>query len=188
MKGYKSFKRENGKLKCEDVEYEIGGTYEVKPKRGRIKVCNIGIQYYTKIECMLNYHLEKEDLIICEIEDVGDQREVKKNKISTNKIKIIKEINKDEYPFKCDERGNIIYEKDHKKNEYFWVYKYDEKGNMIYEKDSCGYEYFWVYKYDEKGNMIYKKDSDGIEYFWKYDEKGKLIRRENNKEIFEKIA
>ncbi len=179
IKGYKGFKWKENKLNCEDVNYQVGKTYEVK---GKIKLCNIGIHYCEKIDDVLTYY-DVKDLVICEVEDLG--KTIKSNdKNVTNKLKIVKIINKPQF----DDKGNIIYQKDGGGKEYFWEYKYDNKGNIIYKKDCYGDEYF--YKYDDKGNKIYQKDWYGYEYFWeyKYDDKGNIIYKKDcyGKEYFYK--
>ena len=184
IKGYKGFKWKENKLNCEDVNYQVGKTYEVK---GKIKLCNIGIHYCEKIDDILTYY-DLKDLVICEVEDLG--KTIKSNdKNVTNKLKIVKIINKSKWNklfkrYKYDNKGNMIYKKDCYGDEYFW--EYDDKGNIIYQKDCDGKEYY--YKYDNKGNMIYKKDCYGDEYFYKYDNKGNMIYQKNcyGKEYFYK--
>ena len=176
MKGYKGFTKKDCKLVCQDVEYEIGSTYRVTPNE-KIEICNIGIHYCKKVEDILNYYPADKDLVICEIEDLDENSEDKDDKTVTSKIKIIKEIDAEKYPFKYDEHGNKTYQKDSYGNEYFYEYKYDEHGNIIYKKDSDGYE--WVWKYDEHGNMTYKKNPNGYEWVWKYDEHGNMTYKKN---------
>jgi YD repeat-containing protein len=154
MKGYKGFYKEEGKLVCQDVNYVIGGEYEVE---GDIELCKNGIHYCKDIDDVFRYYPHKDNLVVCEIEDIGDVREEGGNKIVTNKIRVVRNVtdrlNELCARHKYDEKGNMVYEKDSDGNEY----KYDERGNVVYEKDSDGNEY----KYDERGNKVYMKDCSG---------------------------
>lgn len=73
---------------------------------------------------------------------------------------------------KYDNKGNKIYYKDSKGDEYWW--EYDKNGNNIHYKGSNNGLEEWS-EFDEKNNMIYWKDFDGQEYWYKFDE--------NNEEI-----
>lgn len=173
IKGYKGFYRKNGKLTCLDVTYEIGKTYATN----KVKLCNFGIHYCEKLDDVLDYYDLNDELVICEVEDLGDLTIKNGNKSVTNKLKIIKEIKDFKSKLKnmkFDKNNNLIYKKDCNGNE--WFYKYDKNNNKIYQKYYNGDEWFW--KFDKNNNMTYKKDYSGDEFFYKYDK--------NNNKIYKK--
>jgi hypothetical protein len=160
-KGYKGFYKENGKLMCRDTSYEVGKTYATN----RVEVCDWGIHYCKKLIDVLGYYTYKDNLVICEVEDIGDQSVTTDKKTATNKLKIVREVkalkSKIKSRYKFDKNNNLIYEKDSAGNEWFW--KYDKNNNKIYKKNSAGDEWFW--KYDKNNNKIYKKNSAGDEWY-----------------------
>ena len=90
MKGYKGF---NQNMTCRGFQYEIGKEYEMS---GKIELCKRGFHFYKNIIDVRNYYsIENKDVILCEIEATGKVIEGD-NKCVTNKIKIIREINKEE--------------------------------------------------------------------------------------------
>ena len=66
-----------------------------------------------------------------------------------------------------DEKGNLIYHKDHNGREIWW----NEKGDIIHRKYSDGFEE-WR-EYDERGDITHYKNSDGREEW--YDGEGNII-------------
>jgi len=85
-----------------------------------------------------------------------------------------------------DKYGNLVYAQGASGS---WTeYRYDEDGNMIYKKDSDGVLY--TYEYDEKRNIIKEhywdvnEESESIcytyYYFYHYDEKDRLIRKDES--------
>ena len=90
MKGYKAFNKD---LKCKGFQYEIGKEFE---QRGKIELCERGFHFGKKIVDIQNYYnLGDENTRLCEIEATGEVIEGD-DKCVTNKIKIIREISKEE--------------------------------------------------------------------------------------------
>ncbi|MEG1313347.1 MAG: hypothetical protein RSD40_03435 [Bacilli bacterium] len=85
-KGYKGFDKD---FKCRGFQYEVGKTYEC----GKAKVCNCGFHYCKNIKDILIYYPITSRF--AEIEDLG-KTETKDNKSATNKIKIVKELTREE--------------------------------------------------------------------------------------------
>jgi hypothetical protein len=99
---------------------------------------------------VLNYYSYNKNFVLLEIEVLGDIIDEHDKSVS-NHIKVLRIVPVEEYTFDINKTDT--------ENE-----KYDEKGNKVYQKYSRGNEYFWEYKYDEKGNVIYHKDPRGNEY------------------------
>ena len=195
-KGYKAFKLKDGKMYCVEVQYMIGATYE---QTGKIKPCRNGLHYCKDLLNVGNYYDYGVDTIICEVEDIGEISIDNCDKTVTNKLKIIKEINKEEYPFRYDDKGNIIYKK-YMCEEFYSIYEYDNNDNIVYinlpyENFSCHYKYdkngnmIYMdasntserhYKYDENNNRIYAKLSNGTEFFYEYDKNGNMTHKRNS--------
>lgn len=90
MKGYKAFDKD---LKCKDMQYEIGKTYELS---GNLKMCINGFHYCETIADCYKYYPTTSNTRICEIEATGDiEKEI--DKYCTNKITIIRELDKVEH-------------------------------------------------------------------------------------------
>lgn len=90
MKGYKGF---NSDLTCRGFQYEIGKEYEFD---GEIEVCNNGFHFCKNIiDVKEYYNITEDDIKLCEIEATGEIKE-EEDKCVTNKIKIIREISKEE--------------------------------------------------------------------------------------------
>ena len=90
VKGYKAFNKD---LTCRDFQYEIGKEFEHK---GKIGLCESGFHFCKKIVDIQNYYnLKDENTRLCEIEATGQVIEGD-DKCVTNKIKIIREISKEE--------------------------------------------------------------------------------------------
>ena len=90
MKGYKGFNKD---MTCRGFQYEVGKEYEHK---GSIKLCDRGFHFCKKIGDVQNfYDITGENYILCEIEATGRVIEGD-DKCVTDKIKIIREISKDE--------------------------------------------------------------------------------------------
>ena len=90
MKGYKAFNKD---LTCRGFQYEIGKEFEYK---GKIELCESGFHFCKKIVDIQNYYnLKDKNTRLCEIEATGEVIEAN-NKCVTDKIKIIREISKEE--------------------------------------------------------------------------------------------
>ena len=90
VKGYKAFNKD---LTCRNFQYEIGKEFEHK---GKIELCKSGFHFCKKIIDIQNYYnLKNEDTRLCEIEATGQVIEGD-DKCVTDKIKIIREISKEQ--------------------------------------------------------------------------------------------
>ena len=102
MRGYKGFDKD---LKCRGFQYEIGEEYEHK---GDIKLCKEGFHFCKSIIDVKDYYdITDENYRLCEIEASGEVIEGD-NKCVTNKIKIIREISKEEIYILGNEGKNNI--------------------------------------------------------------------------------
>ena len=88
-KGYKAFDSE---LKCREFQFEVGQTYELP---GPLKLCENGFHYCEKLNDIFNYYPTNYNTRVCEIEALGDIAS-EANKSCTLKIKLIRELSKDE--------------------------------------------------------------------------------------------
>jgi YD repeat-containing protein len=112
----------------------------------------------------LSYYEYTEDFVLFEVELLEKIIEYK-DKVVTDKIKIIRIVPPEEYEgFKVDNHGNIIYKNVDGIEDW---YEYNEKNNCIHYKNSDGFE-AW-YEYNERNNCIHHKDSSGYEWWRKYD-------------------
>ena len=159
---------------CKDHKFEIGQTYKLQ---GTPIPCHYGFHYCENPINVLNYYSIKHDFRLLEIEDLGDSI-VKEDKTVTNKIRIIREIPKEEYyslfgivnnqlkityengsweKGTFDANNNCIRFED---SDGYWKKRtFDENHNCIYSENSIGY---WEkYKYDERNNCVYYENSDG---------------------------
>ena len=98
-KGYKGFDKD---LQCRGFQYEVGKTYECETA----EVSSKGFHYCKKIKDVLDYYPITSRF--CEIEDLG-KTVTKQNKSATTKIKIVKELTRDElvklFKYKNDNLG-----------------------------------------------------------------------------------
>ena len=98
-KGYKGFNKD---LQCRGFQYELGKTYECETA----EVCSKGFHYCKKIKDVLDYYPITSRF--CEIEDLG-KTVTEQNKSATTKIKIVKELTRDElvelFKYKNDNLG-----------------------------------------------------------------------------------
>ena len=100
LKGYKGF---NEDMTCRGFKYEIGKEYVHK---GPIEVCSSGFHFCKKIEDVQKFYDIEHNKILCEIEATGEVLE-EDEKCTTNKIKIIREIEKEEmYELANEGRNN----------------------------------------------------------------------------------
>ena len=91
MKGYKVF---NPDWTCRELQYQVGGFYEMDDKP---VVCNRGFHFCIKAsDCFKFYDFNSQNKV-AEIEAYGDiDQEADSSKCCTNKIKIVREIPWDE--------------------------------------------------------------------------------------------
>jgi hypothetical protein len=78
---------------CIDHKFEIGQTYELK---GKPIPCHYGFHYCVNPKDVLEYYPIQHNFRLLEIEDLGDSI-TDDNKSVTNKIRIVREIPKEEY-------------------------------------------------------------------------------------------
>lgn len=92
MKVYKAF---NPDMTCRGFQYEIGKTYEIE---GEPIMCARGFHACMKLESVFYYYSNYNKPILCEVEILGDVVYGKndEDKIVTNKIKIVRELTKEE--------------------------------------------------------------------------------------------
>ena len=88
--GYKAFDKD---LKCRDFQFKVGKIYTYK---GTIKLCERGFHYCIKAADVFDYYSFAPETRVCEIEDLGISKSEGGNKTVTNKIKILREIPKQE--------------------------------------------------------------------------------------------
>ena len=103
IKGYKGFDKN---LKCRGFQYEVGKTYELD-KNEKLEICECGFHFCKKLLWIHEfYELVDSDTRVCEVEALGEVQE-KEIKCVTDKIKIIRELSKEEIELlKNDGIGN----------------------------------------------------------------------------------
>ncbi len=162
-------------FKCRNQTYEVGKTYT----SDKFKICEHGMHYCNKMEDTLNYYDPNKNLILLEVEILGDV-ETKGNKSVTNKLKVNRVVEFDEYThnikscfpnYVYDSLGNIISVTYPSGNKY--TFEYDDRSNMISMTTLNGSKY--TYKYDSSGNKISVTYPDGRKYTYKYDSSGNRI-------------
>ena len=94
MIGYKAFDKD---LKCRDFQFEVGKTYSTKAKKKDLELCTDAVFHFCRelhrIECVSNYKISKSR--VCEVIATGDVV-TDGDKYGTNKIKILREIPREE--------------------------------------------------------------------------------------------
>ena len=100
MIGYKAFDKD---LKCRDMQFEVGKTYKTNAKKEELELCsNTVIHFCRELHCIeieSDYVLLKSR--VCEIIATGDIIE-DGSKFGTNKIKILRELTKEEIEKFCN--------------------------------------------------------------------------------------
>ena len=89
MRGYKAF---NKGWKCRDFQYEIGNTYELREDE-TLEICHCGFHFCKNPIDVFGYY--SNDFLIAEVEALGDIQQ-EGTKYCTNKIKIVKELTKEQ--------------------------------------------------------------------------------------------
>ena len=94
MTGYKAFDKD---LKCRDFQFEVGKTYSTKAKKKDLQLCTNTVFHFCRelhrIESVSNYKISESR--VCEVIATGDIV-TDGDKYGTNKIKILREIPKEE--------------------------------------------------------------------------------------------
>ena len=88
MKGYKAFDKD---LRCRDMQYEIGQTYEMD---GEINPCERGFHFCKSLADCYKFYPTTENTRICEVTALGDAKTDDDIKYCTNKIRIGREVKK----------------------------------------------------------------------------------------------
>lgn len=90
MKAYKAFNKD---LTCRGFQYEIGKTYEMNEEP---IICEQGFHACTNFDDVFHYYGQGKQTRICEVELLGDvdNDSQKDSKVSTNKIRIVRELTK----------------------------------------------------------------------------------------------
>jgi len=147
---------------CRDHKFEIGKTYELP---GTPIPCEYGFHYCVKPIDVLGYYPIQNDFHLLEIEDIGISI-YHEDKIATNKLRVVREIPKEEY---YELFGMINNELTINGLNGIWVkHKYDQNNNLIYLENSYG---AWLkYEYDERNNLTYIEDSSGYHSIRTYDQ------------------
>ena len=186
--------------KCRNQTYAVGKTYT----SDKLKICYYGIHYCDNMEDTLNYYDIDEDFILLEVEILGDV-ETEGNKSVTNKLKVLRVVEFDEYSdsmkpqfpvLEYDDRGNLISRTN--QNGYKTYFEYDDHGNRIrviypdnrehtMEYDDRGNiismsirdDYKTTYEYDDRGNRTRLIFPDGERYSYEYDDYNNVISQTN---------
>lgn len=87
--GYKAFDKD---LRCRGFQFEIGQVYG---HDGDIKLCESGFHYCKSAADVFQYYSFASETRVCEVEDLG-AGQGDNTKIVTNKIKIVREISRQE--------------------------------------------------------------------------------------------
>lgn len=95
MKYYKAF---DENLKCRDFQYEVGKEYEIE---GEPVICQRGFHFCETIADCYEYYPKNDATRICEVEPLGEVVK-NKNKSCTNRIRIVRELPKEEH-----KNGNV---------------------------------------------------------------------------------
>lgn len=91
MKGYKAFNKE---WRCRDFQYKIGETYEL-PEGQELKICKSGFHFCENPIDVFGYYDDTLRTVVAEVEALGDIQQ-EGTKYCTNKIKIVREVTREE--------------------------------------------------------------------------------------------
>src|ERR1700687_4691177 len=91
-KSFKAYKAFDKNLKCRDLQYAIGKTYTHK---GEIDPCKSGLHFCENPADVFNYYSFAPETRVCEVAILGEVKK-QEDKGVTNKIKIVREIPKQE--------------------------------------------------------------------------------------------
>ena len=141
-------------FKCRNQTYKVGKTYT----SDKFKICQHGMHYCNKMEDTLNYYEPTKNFILLEVEILGVV-ETRQDKSVTNKLKVLRVVEFDEYTHSMKSR--------------FVVYEYDDRGNKISVTFPNGSKR--IFEYDDRGNMISMTYADGDKYTFEYDNSGNNI-------------
>ena len=91
MNYYKAFNKD---MTCRRFQYEVGETYTLD---GELELCENGFHFCNILNACYHYYPNNNDTIICLVEPLGDiVCDFHDNKLATNKIKIVKQLTKEE--------------------------------------------------------------------------------------------
>jgi hypothetical protein len=152
---------------CRNHKFEIGKTYELS---GTPIPCKYGFHYCKNPIDVLGYYPIKHTFRLLEIEDLGISI-TKYDKSVTNKLRVIREIPKEEYYQLFGIINNQLttnYEAG-----YWTKQTFDENNNRIRYEDSFG---DWTkYEFNENNNETYCESANGLWSKYEYDQNNKLI-------------
>lgn len=176
---------------CRDITYEIGKEYYFD---GELIPCVQGFHSCLNLQDVFKYYDLNKDIKIYECE-VEDDYIVDCDKICSNNLKIIKEVDLSNF-ITYNDVGNIIYTQngcgyqewfyyDHNENcisykrgykdnmDVFYSAYYYDNNNLIYQMNSYGTKI--AHKYNTKNKRILSKYDEGREKRYKYNNNDKLI-------------
>lgn len=154
-----------------NLTYEVGKTYSIDS----MKMCSHGFHFSETIENTFEFYDKcNEKLVVLKCEILGDV-EQKDRKFITNKLKVLKVVDKSEYQnlvpkFEYDDNGNLIKKIDI--NGDVWGWEYDVNGNITKKVTPGG---TWTYEYDYKG--VLRKEIFPQGFVRIFDKKKRLIKR-----------
>jgi hypothetical protein len=160
---------------CRGCKFEIGQTYELS---GTPIPCKYGFHYCVNSIDVLGYYSIQHNFKLLEIEDLVEFI-VKEDKTVTNKIRIIREVPKEEYYQLFGFVNNeltITFESGSWKK-----HKFDERNNCIRYENSNGY--WGKREYDERNNCIYEENSNGYYVKRTLDENNKQVGWEDGYKV-----
>ena len=170
MIGYKA----TYKGKCLNLNYEVGNLYNFIGNNVNICVCFRGFHFCKNLEdCFFFYSLTN-DTVIFEVEALGAVRS-DENKYVTDKLRIIREVPKEEimdkvyFEYSSESKDKILKNKK-TRNEYYHL-RYDDNYNIIYEKNTDLYGRVISERHFEYKDDILVKLKDNFGGIFTFDEK-----------------
>lgn len=163
MKGYKAF---DGNFKCRGFQYEVGQTYTIDEYP---IMCRRGFHFCQLPVSVVNYYNwinnDCQDMRFAEVEAYGALTEGDKS--VTDKIKIVREITREEFEKLCTGQFEIYHAKRH----YYQGQLHRDDGPAIEYKNGDKYWY--------KNGQLHRDDGPSIEYsngFWEWYKNGQIHR------------
>jgi len=155
-----------------DRSYIVGKTYEYK----KYSLLDL-FRFYDDLSSLFEYsHVQSTIVLEVEILGSGIEDNFNNHNFYTNKIRIIREIPKEEYykysndKIKFDKNGNILFIKT---PGMYYIARYDSNNNITYLEDEDGETE--EIEYDDNSNEISHIKSNGYKEIRKYNEKNELV-------------
>jgi hypothetical protein len=182
---------------CLGHKFEIGQTYQLLCKP---ILCSYGFHYCVNpIDVLYHYDI-RHNFKLLEIEDLSNNTVGRDKKFATDKIRIIREVPKEEYYQLFGIVNNELKIIDENGN--FNIRKFDERNNEIHYESSTGYSCNHIYddrnneihfetfdhgnpvyssksEYNDQNKQTYFENSNGVWTRRYYDENGTLTKTEN---------